>query len=590
MSLLCSLLLITGCGTGYYYVYQANTQLKPILPPLAAQRHLQQWLEHLPEQLMDNEALYHLELVTDIYRRTDYRLLWFNSYELSEAGQNLLQQLRETGVDELIDYHYHLAYLQQRLHNLPNRPKEATAIDILLTDAFIAYAEDVLNRKLLPEKLALLRQEGLRTVSLNNHAIDSATDIDTLNAHDKHPIITSLITENVSASALNNMMAELEPKHRAYQELRKALHHYQSIAASYQWWPLEGKDTLRQGNSDPQVVQLRSLLKLYGDYPLPQDSRLFDWFNKKPQSDEAINLEFFDDNLVESVKHFQQRHGLTTNGVVDKKTRALLNVSPNYRIKQIAFNMKRWRQLPDNLGKRYIWVNLTDFHLDVIDHGRSIMDMKVIVGKSSRRTPVMYENINSLVLNPQWNVPRRIMVRDILPKLKEDPLYLAERNIRIISGWQEAQEVPLEQIDLDNTPLSRFPYRLQQDPGEDNALGVVKFVIPNDDSIYLHDTNSPQLFAEHERALSSGCVRVEKPLELAELLLKGKRGWNRQKIDEVLAKGETTYVKLPEAIPTYLLYWTAWVDAGGRVQFRDDIYQEDKLLQSKTRDLESLIL
>ena len=585
--LLFSLLLLAGCGTGYYYIYQANAQLKPVLPPLAAQRHLQQWLEQLPDELMRSEALSHLDLVSEIYRRHDYGLIWLNNYELTEAGESLLRQLRDTSADELIDYHYHLSYLQQRLHNLPARPKEATAVDIFLTDAFVAYAEDVLNEKLLPEKLAQLRQQsGLRTVSIDH----AAPPVDTLDAHDKHPIITSLIIENENRHALNKMMGELEPQYPAYQGLRQALERYQSIAASYQWWPLEGSGTLKPGQNDPQIKQLRSLLSLYGDYPLPQESHLFDWFNHKPESAEIAQPEFFDDELAASLKHFQQRHGLVTSGQVDKSTRAHLNTPPSYRIKQIALNMKRWRQLPENLGERYIWVNLTDFHLDVMEHNRSIMNMKVIVGKTSRRTPVMYENINSLVLNPQWNVPRRIMVRDILPKVKKDPGYLAERNIRIISGWQEQSEVPLDQIDLNNMPLSRFPYRLQQDPGEDNALGVVKFVIPNDDSIYLHDTNSPNLFAEHARALSSGCVRVEKPLELAELLLKGKRGWDRKKIDAVLAQGETTYVKLPEAIPTYLTYWTAWVDDKGQLQFRDDIYQEDKVLQQNKNDLEALIL
>ena len=218
-----SLLLLAGCGAGYYYIYQINTQLKPVLPPLAAERHLQQWLEHLPEELMNTEALYHLDLVRDIYRRSDYKLLWLDSYELSDAGENLLRQLRDTSADEIIDYHYHLSYLQQRLHNLPTRPKDATAIDIFLTDAFIVYAEDVLNEKLLPESLAALRKQN----NLRNVKLDTTTSpIHSNNAHDKHHIITSLITENESSYARNHMVAQLEPKHKAYQALRKSLQQY----------------------------------------------------------------------------------------------------------------------------------------------------------------------------------------------------------------------------------------------------------------------------------------------------------------------------------------------------------------------------
>ena len=589
ISLLCSLLLLGACGTGYFYVYQANSQLKPVLPPLAAERNLQQWLEQLPEQLMTRESLYHLGLVTDIYRRTNFKLLWLENYQLNQAGEQLLQQLRETSADELIDYHYHLAYLQQRLHQLPARPKDATAIDILITDAFITYAEDVLSDRLLPDTLALINKQARPTnhqaVSLNKDNPNQDFD-----AHDKHHIIVSLITENNNRYAMQTMLAGMAPRHKAYAKLRTALHSYQQIAASNRWQPIDNNNTLKPGQRNPQVAQLRNLLSLYGDYPLPKEGGLFNWFSNKPEPDDVQDQELFDQELAAGLRHFQTRHGYPANGIVDKHTRQLLNTPPIDRIKQIAFNMKRWRQLPENLGERYIWVNLTDYHLDVIDHDRSIMAMKVIVGKKSRRTPVMFENINSLVINPQWNVPRRIMVRDILPKVKDDPTYLSQRNIRIINGWQEQLEVPLEQIDLNAAPLSRFPYRLQQDPGEDNALGVIKFVIPNDDSIYLHDTNNRSLFAEHNRALSSGCVRVEKPLELAELLLKGKRGWNDKKINSVIETGNTTYVKLPEAIPTYLVYWTAWVDDNEQIQFRDDIYREDGILESNKNELESLIL
>ena len=580
-----SLLLLAGCATSYYYIYQANAQLKPVLPPLAAQRHLEQWLELLASELTDREPLSHLDLVREIYRRSDYRLLWLDSYELSDAGTALIEQLNAARADELINYHYHFAYLRQRLHNLPARPKDATAIDILLTDAFVTYAEDVLNSSLLPNALAHRQPPGLHAVGLNTSASINAS-----NPHNQHAMIVSLIAESKNTYALKHMLQDFEPQHTAYRALLQALQQYQQIAASNDWRPLQTNETLTVGMRDPVINRLRNLLAIYGDYPLPKQAGFFDWLSKKSSTPTAVDPQLFDDELQASVQHFQSRHGLPTTGKVDKQTREQLNVAPTYRIKQIAYNLKRWRQLPADLGERYIWVNMTDYRLDVREKDRSILSMKVIVGKTSRRTPVMYENINSVVLNPQWNVPRRIMVRDILPKAKEDPNYLAQRNIRIINGWQEALEVPLDQIDLNAIPLSRFPYRLQQDPGEDNALGVVKFVIPNDDSIYLHDTNSPELFGEHYRALSSGCVRVEKPLVLAELLLKGKRGWDRKKIDAVIAQGDTTYVKLPEAIPTYLWYWTAWVDEHGQVQFRDDIYQEDKVLQQEQRDLEALML
>lgn len=581
LSLLCSLILLAACGVGYYYVFQAHSQLKPLLPPLAAQRHLESWLEQTPADLMAKEPLFHLGLVTDIYRRSNYQLLWLDNYELNKAGKTLLQHLHETVADELIDYHYHQRYLQQRLHHLPARPKDATAVDILLTDAFIAYAEDVFNKKLLPQQLTQEQTSTAQPVGLNglsrNHQHQSN--------HNHHPAIVSLLSDNTSVFALNTAISKLRPQHSAYEKLRHALAQYKTIAASGEWRPLTGKTTLKPHQRYEDIPHLRQLLHLYGDYPVPKKkASLFNWLSSDDENPVVEDPLLFDEELLASVKHFQRRHGLKDNGKVGKQTRKALNVSPSFRIKQIALNMKRWRQLPDELGERYIWVNLSNYHLNVIEDEKSIMDMRVIVGKQSRQTPEIFENINSIVLNPQWNVPRRIMVRDILPQVKKDPSYLTDRNIRIIDGWQNPLEIPFEQIDLTAGPLHRFPYRLQQDPGEDNALGVVKFVIPNDDSIYLHDTNNRSLFNEHYRALSSGCIRVEKPLQLAELLLQGKRGWHRNRIGDVLTEGKTTYVKLPKPIPTYLFYSTAWVDEDGYVQFRQDIYSEDAILNATARD------
>ena len=583
-SLLVSAVLVVSCSTGYYYLNQANANLKPVLPPLAAQRNLQDWLSSSAVRLMDNEPLFHLGVVTEIYHRTEYKLLWLRNYELSNAGKLLLRQLQETSADNLIEYNYHLAYIQQRLFNLPTRPKEATALDILLTDAFISYAEDVLSNKLTPEYIAQGPSQtsgGLRNVNFTSDLM--------YNPHTEHQNIISLVTEEPNQSGLASMLSTMHPKHKGYLKLRDALERYQAIAASSQWRPVADGPKLKVGDHDPQVAQLRNLLTLYADYPLPKSSSLFAWLAGGNSEETLTDPELFDAALADGLKHFQQRHGKPQTGILDQSTRDLLNVPPSQRIKQLSYNMKRWRELPADLGERYIWVNMTDFHLNVIHKEHSIMSMKVIVGKSSRRTPVMHESINSVVLNPPWNVPRRIMIYDILPQARKDPNYLAERNIRVLDGWTETKEIPPDQLDLRSMPLSQFPYRLQQDPGADNALGAVKFVIPNDYSIYLHDTNHRDLFSRDFRALSSGCIRVEKPLELAELLLKGKRGWDRRHIDEVIASGETTYVRLPEDVPTYLLYWTAWVDDDGAVHFSDDIYALDKMITQKT-DFEALAL
>ncbi len=568
LTILFSLLLAGFAGTAYYYAFQANTQLKPILPPLAAERHLQQWLYYNPAELMDHEVLYHLGLTGEIYRRVNNKLLWLNNYELNEAGEELFNLLNETSADGLYDYQYHLAYIQQRLHNLPNRPKDATALDIVLTDAFISYAEDVLGKKLTPAAAEYFHR--LQPVSWRNEDEEP-----TYREHGEHSHIVSLISEHSQPWDLNKTLANLQPQHEGYQQLKENLRHYQNAAQSNRWQELGEGPTLKVGMRDSQIKQLRELLKTHRDYPL-KTSGVLAWFSSDGEELSEAESMLFDESLSASLKQFQRRHGLYPSGQVDKKTRAQLNVPLAVTVKQLALNLKRWRELPADLGKRYLWVNLNDFRLDLIYKGESILNMKVIVGKPSRQTPVMHQSINSIVLNPYWNVPRRIMIRDILPQAKKDPSYLSERNIRIIDGWQSVEEVPIDNVDWDALHPRRFPYRLRQDAGPDNALGAIKFVIPNDQSIYLHDTNHPELFSEDQRALSSGCVRVSEPLKLAETLLAGKRGWNRKKIESIIAAGETTYVRLPESIPTYLLYWTAWVDSDGVLQIRDDMYGSDE--------------
>jgi murein L,D-transpeptidase YcbB/YkuD len=323
------------------------------------------------------------------------------------------------------------------------------------------------------------------------------------------------------------------------------------------------------------------MLSLYGDYPL-QKSLLLEWFaDDTPLTEEQTQT--LDAPLVASLEQFQQRHGMQANGKLDKKTRELLNVPPLQRIRQIALNMKRWRELPANLGDRYLWVNMTDYTLQLMNHGVRELEMKVIIGKTYRKTPALKESISTLVLNPSWNVPRRIGLYDILPQARKDQSYLTTRNIRVLESWSNPVEVPIDTIDWKNATARNFKYRFKQAPGDNNALGSVKFVIPNDMSIYLHDTSHPELFARHKRALSSGCVRVEKPMQLARALLKGKKSWSSARIDSQMESGATQYVKLPKPVPTYLAYLTAWVDKNQLIQFRDDVYKRDQIVSDTAR-------
>jgi murein L,D-transpeptidase YcbB/YkuD len=292
---------------------------------------------------------------------------------------------------------------------------------------------------------------------------------------------------------------------------------------------------------------------------------------------------------VKALKHFQKRNSLNQTGELNSKTLERLNLSPYFMAQRIALNMKRWRYLPKKMGDKYILVNMANFRLDLINQGESEMDMKVIIGREQRRTPVLAETISTVVLAPHWNVPHRIAIRDILPAAKRDETYLARHNFKIYEGWQTpAVEVSQENIDWSGFQSRTNTYRFVQASGDQNSLGNVKFVFPNDKSIYLHDTNHKELFSREMRALSSGCIRVEKPLELAHALLKGQN-WNQSLIKDTIGNSQMRPVQLKSPIPVYLMYWTTWVDESGQLQIRDDVYKRD-IINGESHKLDSIIL
>ena len=299
----------------------------------------------------------------------------------------------------------------------------------------------------------------------------------------------------------------------------------------------------------------------------------------------ALLPTMFDEPLDAAVKRFQHRHGLAADGVVGKQTRQALNVPVAQRIEQLMINMERWRWIPHDLGPRYIVVNIADFSLTMVDEGRVRGTMRVVVGRNYRKTPVFSGTMTYLEFNPFWNVPRRLAVEDILPRVRKDPAYLEREGIRIFSGWSE-DAVMLSPSEVDWASLNQnyFPIRLQQAPGPKNALGRIKFMFPNPHAVYLHDTPARGLFNRVTRDFSSGCIRVEDPATLAEFVLDGTAGWDRKTITERLGDGEHRIVRLQRPIPVHLLYWTAWADTDGTVFFREDIYGRDAPLMRALRE------
>ena len=353
--------------------------------------------------------------------------------------------------------------------------------------------------------------------------------------------------------------ATLPPAAPAYRALRDQLAVYRTIAAAGGWPRLTGRSVLKPGASGPELAALWSILVQSGDIVSPSEAAL-------PASG------VYEGVLVDGVRAFQRRHGLTADGIVGARTRSALNIPVDQRIRQILVNMERLRWTPDMLGDPHVEVNIAGFELTAVRGGKVVLRMPVIVGKAYRESPVFSDRISYLVLNPDWTVPRVIATEDILPKIRQSPSYLSENGFQVFAA--NGSPVDPGAVDWGRLGVNNFPYRLVQSPGPRNALGTIKFMFPNRFSVYLHDTPSRELFAKDVRTLSSGCIRVAQPVELAEFVL-NSGDWDAGTVRKEIDAGKTRNVRIAAPVPVHLSYQTAWVGSDGAVQFRDDIYGRD---------------
>jgi murein L,D-transpeptidase YcbB/YkuD len=350
----------------------------------------------------------------------------------------------------------------------------------------------------------------------------------------------------------------LRPASPDYQRLRDALRAHLAIRASGGWPGVPAGAELRAGQRDPRVAALRDRLRRSADFA----------------SDVGADAWFFDAALDRALRHFQLRHGLVPNGVLDEATLAAANVSVDERIGQMAVTLERWRWLPRQMPAEYVWVNIGTSSLDVVAPGGGAPAMRVIVGHPDRPTPAMSGELRQVTFNPTWSVPRVIAIEDLLPRQQEDPAFLASRGFRVFDA-RTGREVPPAEVPWDRLGVDNFPYRLRQDAGPGNSLGRVKIAWDNPFDIYLHDTPSKGLFGLGRRTLSSGCIRLEDAPALATYLIARDRGWDEAATRARIDRGGTEVVNLKRRLPIYVVYLTSWVDADGTLEFRKDIYGRD---------------
>jgi murein L,D-transpeptidase YcbB/YkuD len=407
---------------------------------------------------------------------------------------------------------------------------EAVALDARLTYLYLEYASDLAN--------------GLANLA---HA-DPDWKI-----QGKKVEVLALLERSLNENRVGDSLAELTPSHAQYTTLRDALDTYRKIAQQGGWAPLPATLKLKPGQQNAAVPALARRLAVTGDF-------------SGAVRDGDIT---YGPELQEGVKRFQRRHGLTDDGVVAATTIAQMNVPVERRIEQIALNLERWRWLPRDLGDRYVLVNIPEYRLEVWDHGKVPLTMRVVVGKKDTPTPIFNDDMTYLVFAPYWNVPPDIATKETIPSAIKDPAFLQRTNMEVLD--RSGSVVDPSSID----PERAGEYRFRQRPGGSNSLGYVKFMFPNQFNVYLHDTPADSLFARAARSFSHGCVRVEQPEELAEYVLADQPEWTAEKIQEAMHGGQEKSVKLRGALPVYLGYWTARTSFDGILQFRDDLYGID---------------
>ncbi|CAM7729732.1 L,D-transpeptidase [Lelliottia nimipressuralis] len=442
------------------------------------------------------------------------------------------------------------------------------ARDVILSDAMMGYLQFVAgipvngNRWLYSEKPYKLATPALSVINQWQVSLDKGT--------------------------LVRFIASLAPAHPQYATMHQSL--LQLVADTRPWPQLRGTSTLRPGQWSSDVPALREILRRSGEadagpkIALPGDDLQSVVVSpsapvqKKKSAVPADKPAAYDRELVAAVKAFQTAQGLGADGVIGQSTRDWLNVSPAQRAGVLALNIQRLRLLPGTLSTG-IMVNIPAYSLVYYQNGSEVLASRVIVGRPDRKTPMMSSALNNVVVNPPWNVPPTLARKDILPKLWNDPGYLERHGYTVMRGWNSNQAIDPYQVDWSTITASNLPFRFQQAPGERNSLGRYKFNMPSSDAIYLHDTPNHNLFQKDTRALSSGCVRVNKASELANMLL-GDAGWNNTRISDALKEGNTRYVNIRQNIPVNLYYLTAFVGADGRTQYRTDIYNYDLTARS----------
>lgn len=501
--------------------------------------------------LPNDDTLYLRPSVVEFYQSRGYEPAWTDDDEILPWGLSLLEAIGAARSEGLDHERYHFSTAKEMARLLADDAVEDEELeylgnlDLLLTESFARFAQDLTGGTMDPVRAGL------------DWEIERGTVDD-----------RELIGKVLAGEDPKVVLGSVRPQAPYYRRLIDGLKRLRSVEEAGGWPTVPEGETVAPGERDPRVVALRARLMAGDD---ERETALAREGEGDPQ--------LFDESLARAVERFQTRHNLHEDGSLGPNTLAALNVPVEERIEKIRLNLDRWRWLPTDLGETFLLVNIAGFELELVQNDSAIESMNVVVGQTANRTPVFRDTLEYMVVNPYWNVPVSIATEEILPQAQRDPSYLARNNYELVRN-----DRAVGTGSVSAAALRSGEYRIRQKPGSSNALGDVKFLFPNSKDIYLHDTPAQNLFTQRSRAFSHGCIRVERPDDLARTLLSMLTDRDPSEYEKLRQASGEQWVSFDEKVPVYILYFTAWADADGTLRFHEDIYDRDRSLESEQEE------
>lgn len=489
-------------------------------------------------------------LLNKLYKSQQYNLIWFNedmsSGEYLSPSEHLfsyLEVLRDSELEGLEPNFYDIDSIEKNINEMKNLEGDVLRsrvlqVDLLISNSNISYFIDLLYGR-----------------------YELASNFIERDYFEPYIDIIALINKAISENNVSGAVKALVPDSYFYHALKRSLIKYEKIKENGGWQPVPLGENLKLGVYDVRVVFLKHRLYITGDID----------FQLTEEGKRYLNDPLFDYRLIKAVKRFQRRHGLQEDSVVGENTIAAMNVPLSEKIDSIKINLDIWRKLPRNFGDRYVMVNIPVFRLFAVKDNTTVLEMSAIVGTPDWNTPVLIDDIEYVAINPYWNIPKSIFSEEVLPIIRSDPNYLARSNLEVLSletdMVQEDYSWDWSEVDPEN-----FNYRLRQLPGDTNPLGKLKFLFPNKYNVYLHDTPHREFFDRLDKKQSHGCIRVEKPVQLAEFIFNDDSEWGAEIIKSQIDSGQSWEIQLEQSVPVYIVYFTTWVGNDGLTYFSDDFY------------------